>query len=479
MKTAGFRRQLPLLLGLMCSCFSLLVWSNSSAQELSEALPAVSVEGAEGEELRLLREELARLRSEFEAYKSAQEEKALEQELEALRQEAEQTAEQEPSQELKDKSFIFKGLGLQKLNPEISVVVDTLFTGRWIDSDEDPLGPTARDHFDANLRGLNVHFQTYLDPYTKLFAAFPVMPLKAVLGEAYITRFGVADGLSFMVGHFRQWFGELNRWHRPALDQTDFPLALRRIFGGGGLAQTGVSMEYHTGSAAASHAFFVQLTEGSNGALFEGNTRGYPSLLGRYLLYTDLSDSTYLELGLSGLVGFSDKWKVACAEGSTESACFTFEALPVAVYAAELHLLWEPTDEMRHHNFEWRNEAYLLDRSVLRPDTQETDHLYAWGFFSSVQGKLVRTLDLGLRFDGYQAAVKDYDVSGFGGHAVGGDFDAEFEWQLSPYLTWYQSPFVRARLQFDAIGSLELRDPEYAVSLQLIVAGGPHLHERY
>ena len=67
-----------------------------------------------------------------------------------------------------------------------------------------------------------------------------------------------------------------------------------------------------------------------------------------------------------------------------------------------------------------------------------------------------------------------------------GDFVQPFEVQNSsrwdiqavPYITWWQSPWVRVRLEYDYFMP-EAAGAEHRVYLQLTFAAGPHKHERY
>ena len=52
-------------------------------------------------------------------------------------------------------------------------------------------------------------------------------------------------------------------------------------------------------------------------------------------------------------------------------------------------------------------------------------------------------------------------------------------WQIGPYLTWQQSPFVKYRWEYNHRDMGGPTEPEDIVYLQLIFAAGPHKHERY
>ncbi len=217
--------------------------------------------------------------------------------LEDLRRDAE--IEAGKKEDKKEEKFVARGLGLQKLNPEISIVGDFLATL----SDKDKgAGKT-----DFLFRTLGLHFESYLDPYTRFKAAVPVVEGNCSLGEAYMTRYGFGKNLNLTLGKFRQQFGVVNRWHKHGLDQHDFPLALRRIFGDGGLNQSGLSMDWNLQSSGrVSHEICLQLTDGENGRVFGENSKNKASVLLRYRNYRDINDSTYFEFGLSSLIGWND-----------------------------------------------------------------------------------------------------------------------------------------------------------------------------
>ena len=232
-----------------------------------------------------------------------------ESELAALRRLAKEKA-QEAAEEMKKKEKGFQAgwLSLQDLNPEISVAGDMV--GRYQHQKDN------RRRSDFDFRVLDLHIESYLDPYSKFKAAIPVTEDWAKLGEAYMTRFGVTEGVNLTFGKFRQQFGVVNRWHKHALDQVDFPLALRKIFGEGGLNQTGVSADVALPPlGGGSQKLTLQVTEGDNDRLFGGNTHGTPSVLVHYKNFRDLSKDTYFEVGATGLFGWNDDWQVRTGGG--------------------------------------------------------------------------------------------------------------------------------------------------------------------
>ena len=265
--------------------------------------------------------------------------------LEDLRRAAELEAAKEGALEDAEKreAFDARGLSLQALNPEISITGDFIGLARHQDG--------SRKRSDFLFRGLGLHFESYLDPYTKFKAAVPVNENGAELGEAYMTRFGVLRGLNLTIGKFRQQFGVINRWHKHALDQVDFPLPLRMIFGDGGLNQTGLSLDWTLPKLhGASQELTFQLTRGQNPRLFGGNEHNTPSLLVHYKNFRDLSKDTYAEFGATGLIGWNDEWDVT--RGGVPGT--VYDSLSTRVFGLDFCMLWEPTDRMRYRNVEAR-----------------------------------------------------------------------------------------------------------------------------
>ncbi|MBN1765100.1 MAG: hypothetical protein JW860_07575 [Sedimentisphaerales bacterium] len=390
-------------------------------------------------------------------------------ELAALQELARAEAVKEkPSEDMiKDEIFEARGLSLQALNPEISVTGDILFSS----SQKSESNPSS----DFTFRTLGVHFESWLDPYTRFKAAVPVTEDETTLGEGYVTLYNLGEDLNVTIGKFRQQFGVVNRWHKHGLDQVDFPQALRRIFGDGGLNQTGISVDWLMPPAGEdSRELTFQVTDGSNDRLFGGNNRNRPSLLLHYKNYRDLSKDTYMEWGLTGLVGWNDEWDI---DGGIEQN----SSKTTTVLGADLTVLWEPTEKMRYRNIEWRSEAYWLIKKLLASDESGSDTVNAWGLYSYLQMKLSRTIEAGIRGDFYQPDTKDYAniSSDLSLSPLAVESDSPYLWQVSPYLTWWQSPFVKFRAEYDYSNSRGIENPEHIIWLQAIFSAGPHKHERY
>ena len=399
------------------------------------------------------------------------EEVKAEDEAASLRALAESMAGEKKEQKKPEETvYKFGGLSLQQLNPEISVSGD--FIGHYRHQDE------TRKRTDAEIRGLELNFQSYLDPFSRLKATTHIHDDGEVhLEEIYLTHFTALENATLDLGRFRQQFGVVNRWHEDALDQVQYPLALRRIFGDEGLNQTGASIEWTLPQwGQAYQGLTLQVTNSENDHLFGGDTLGNPSLLLHYKNYRDLSRDTYLEFGLTGLFGWNDEWDVL--KGGTLGN--EHDTLGTQVFGADLSVLWEPADQALYRNVEWRSEVYYLNQDILAPDNSGRDNLNAWGAYSYLQTKVARNLDVGIRADYYKPDSKDY-ANTQGAPIVPLAYSAKNpeRWQIGPYVTWWQSEWVKLRCEYDYAFGHGTEDTEHVLWLQAIFSAGPHKHERY
>lgn len=316
-------------------------------------------------EIKALKEEIGKLGRPA----VAPEEAKAEDELARLREVAESMAGEKKEKKTPEETvYKFGGLSLQQLNPEISVSGD--FVGHYRNQSG------TRQRTDARMRGLELNFQSYLDPFSRLKATTHIHDDGEVhMEELYFTRFSVLDNANLDIGRFRQQFGVVNRWHEDALDQVQYPLALQRIFGDEGLNQTGASIEWTLPQwGRACQGLTLQVTNTENERLFGGDTLGNPSLLFHYKNYRDLSRDTYFEFGTTGLFGWNDEWNV------NKGGWFDndHDTLGTQVFGADMSFVWEPADRALYRNVEWRSEIYLLNRGILAPDNSGRDELDSW-----------------------------------------------------------------------------------------------------
>jgi hypothetical protein len=357
---------------------------------------------------------------------------------------------------LKERVFQGGERALQALNPEVSIVGDMYLKGilgrREYASESDRTGFVFRT--------VGLHLQSDLDPFSYAKVAIGFTPEGVGLGEAYMT-WTLGRGFSLTAGKFRQELGVVNRWHIPGLDQVDYPLALREVLGPEGLNQIGLSLEWLMPRLwAHTNQLVLQVTNGQNDRLFAGKTFSVPAVLLRVKSYYDLTENTYFELGLTGMLGWNNKRGVKGDGTDLEDESWR----STWVYGADWTLMWEPVKQARYRNFVARGELYGAEKTVAEGTVR------ALGLYQYLQARLTQQWEVGARFDWslpFEAKRWSSDFNTFG---------------VQPYLSWWQSPWVRLRLLYawtTGYRSPQGPDDDHRVLLQATFAAGPHKHERY
>ncbi len=383
-------------------------------------------------QLEALQQQMNELRDQLAALRGQQEAQKQQQQIEALREAARAqaaTASVAPHEETQ--TFSSRTRMQPELNPEITVVGDMLAFAR----------SEGRDGFSVGEWELDA--QSYLDPYS-----FMHLTLSAAEGdgasveEGYIKWLGLPGHLTLTVGRKRQQFGILNRWHPHALDQVELPLAIQRAFGEEGLIGTGVSVDWLMPRLwASTNELTVEVTNADNEAAFAGSDWQHPAFLARLKSYWDLTTDSYFELGLNALHGPADP------DGH----------LGHDLFAADLTYSWAPTAQATYRGVILR--GMLLDSRRELPDGSRQQ---AWGGYAYGQVRLGERWFTGVRYDRAEEGLGD-------GEAV---------WGLSPYLTWWQSEFVRLRAEAN-LRHYQLSGWDRELLLQITLAAGPHRHDSY
>ncbi len=379
-----------------------------------------------------LNRQLAAMQKQLDALLAQQETHAEQSELDHLRQAAAaEAASQAPAEEVDTGTEFISGTRMQpELNPEISVNGDIFFVA----------GDNLKNQLQA--RHFELDFQSYLDPFTRMHVVFGYEGGHSEWGyseddhdegehdegheegghedehsgfdleEGYLQWLNLPGNTSLTVGKKRQQFGILNRWHMHALPQTDYPWVIQESFGGHGLSGTGISVEWLMPALwADANELIVEVMDGNNEVAFAGSDWTKPSYLVFLKNYWDLSANTYFEADVTGLFGSTDP---------AGDLAHDFVALDL-VYD------WYPLGRELYRGFEARG---MLVRSWL--DLEDGSSLDTWGSYLYAQYKFARGWIAGVRWDW----VEDQRQAGH-----------EF-WGLSPYLTFWQSEFVRLRGQY-------------------------------
>jgi hypothetical protein len=242
--------------------------------------------------------------------------------------------------------------------------------------------------------------------------------------------------IRFDIGKFRQQFGELNRWHLHALPETEYPLALRRYLGDDGLAGTGISL-YRAFGGLGTHELTAQVTRSASDAeLFGGG--GRPTYLVHLLNFWQLTPSTYLQLGGTGLYGSSPD-----------------SALRTKVGGLEFRLTWRPPARALYRNLTLRGELYALRREMAGAGRTHV------GWYLDGTYRLDQRWILGMHYDYVEAPDT-----------------GRITRQIIPSLTLWESEWVELRGQYTWAKTTGLT-AQGQFALQAVWAIGPHKHETY
>lgn len=348
---------------------------------------------------------------------------------------------------------------LSVLNPEISVTGDVV--GNWAR----PADGSSDGGFTP--REFEFSFQAALDPYTrtKIFVTneqeFEIAGLEEALEgsrpdfleggeeehegfaieEGYLYWVGLPGGLGAKLGKFRQEIGNYNRWHTHALLEVDRPLAAMHFLGEDGLIQTGASLSLPSVTAAAgTHDLTFEVARGTNGTLFDGG--GDLSWLGRLNSFWDLGPSAFLQVGSTAVYGRNDE----VAEGL---------GLDARLLALDALFRWQPGGSSQQRDLRLAAGWYLAEKDYGALE------LSGHGGYLQANHRLDRRWVAGARADW---------LDGFG--------DGPRRFQIAPHVTWWQSEWVRLRLQYSYLEAAG-RDPDHTLLLQAVWAMGPHKHETY
>lgn len=418
-----------------------------------------------------LRAELAALRGEM----AAADETRQEDELEALLAEANDLTSEELQREQEAaeqrETFVGGERALQALNPEISFLGDISLD--WTDG-------STKDGFLA--RGLELAFQSTLDPYTRFKAVLAghqeafelehhhedeaeaaeghehVGEISVGIEEAYMEWVALPLNTRLRVGKFRQQYGTLNRWHPHSLPSVETPFALQNVFGHEGLAGIGVGLDWQIPRLwATSNGLTVEITNGDNPAAFAGAHWSDPAILLRHTGFFELGPDAYLDLGLNWVRG---------KNGETNRSVTTVSGLDFAY-------VWEPVNRSKYRNLELRGEYLHTNFETSDLSSISSDSVYAY-----LSSRISRRWVAGIRYDDAELPWDRFELYHPGGFREG---LRETAWTM--YLTFWQSEFVRLRLQYQRASRNFTfprgGDGDDKLWLQMTFAAGPHKHESY
>ncbi|MFQ6103012.1 MAG: hypothetical protein ACE5OP_01825 [Candidatus Glassbacteria bacterium] len=339
---------------------------------------------------------------------------------------------------------------LRELNPEISILGDLigiLSLGSSVEDQGYEVEGNGSGHEHAGLddgfelQEVELSLQAPLDPYSLAKFFVSIHDGKVEMEEAYAEWTNLPGRMQLKLGRFNNAFGTLNRWHEHAFPTNKIPLAIRNIFGEEGLVGIGGSLVFLLPSLWAHYnELALEVVNGDNERAFSGE--GFEKPVGLFHLknYYDLSAATYLEIGLSGAIGEN-------APGLDDET---------VIEGLDLSIGWAPPQRARYRSLELRAEAFFEQRDT------PAGRLDTFSFLSFVDLKFARRWTGGIQFDYVQDALHKEEVA----------------YELVPFLTFWQSEFVRLRFQYRALR--ESTDGwDHSLIFQSTWALGPHKHEKY
>jgi hypothetical protein len=292
---------------------------------------------------------------------------------------------------------------------------------------------------DLQLAEVEVSFQAALDPYsaTKIFLTWGADEIG--VEEAYIYWTGLPGKVRADAGKYRMAVGDLNRWHRHALPETNYPLVYQAFLGEDGLSGVGASLYtmLPISIAKGTSEVFLQGAAIESEPLNDGGHQ--PAVLGRLQNFWQLSRSTYMQLGFTG---------IGAQNGAVD--------LTSNLLGVDFRFTVRPPEAGTRKDITFRTEGYRLQRLGLEPTTTR------YGMYSDLTWRFSKRWVVGGRYDYVEAPFGPEDNA----------------WRATAVATWWQSEFVYLRLQafrnhLDSTGSLD------NLTLQIVWAMGPHKHETY
>ncbi len=360
----------------------------------------------------------------------------------------------DPTEE-EDQEFEGRQRALQALNPEISVNADVF---GQIDGES----PDKENFFP---REFELSFQAALDPFSRAklfigrhFVGGEIVPFDDLaqgeeegghghgdsfgVEEGYLQWVGLPGGVGLKVGKFYQQFGNLNRWHSHALPFQSRPLSHLVFIGEEPLSQSGASLYWLAPTeGAGTYEATLEVTSSGNETLFGDSRR--PSYLAHLNAFWDLSTATYFELGVSAITGTHET-----EEGTADRW----------LYGLEGAFSWRPPARALYRELSLRGGLMIMDGGSTVGDSSRER---ATGWWTWGELRFARQWTAGARYEWVQNPEED----------------SETAWLFAPVLTWWQSEWVRLRLEHDVLGRPDART--WKLLLQVTFAMGPHKHETY
>ena len=319
-----------------------------------------------------VRQEIAALRSEYE-----QRIAALEQKLADLTALQEMQAEAQPAPLPPPPPTTATTAATQTanyFNPAISLV------GNFLAAAGDNRGGELQN---ASLRESELGLQAVVDPYARadLYLSFGEEGVE--VEEGYVTLTSLPAQFLARVGRMRAHFGKVNTLHLHTLPWADDPLPVVNLLGDEGWIGTGVSVARLIPLGNTFSELTLDVLRADSPGLFAADSLGDLAWNAHYRVFSDLTDSSNLDLGLSYAVGPNG------VEPNTDTQ----------LQGLDVTYRWKPLQQGLYRGLILRGELYQSQR--------ETDRLRedAVGWYLSGEYQLAKRWWLGGRYEASERAA--------------------------------------------------------------------------
>jgi hypothetical protein len=261
-------------------------------------------------------------------------------------------------------------------NPDMAVIGD--FLGAMGKNNVNP-DPSLQMHESE------ASFQAIIDPYARgdFFISFGEEGVE--LEEGFITFTSLPGGLLAKAGKLRSAFGKVNGQHNHVLPWTDRPLVINNLAGGeDGNGGAGLSLARLIPAGSLFLEATGQLFRGDSGELFHASERGDLAYVGHLRAYSDLGESSNIDLGVS----YSRGHNASGIVGDVDLGRFT-----TSLVGFDATYRWRPLRRAIYHSFIGRTE-WIKSRREQWLGPQD-----ATGWFASGDYQFARRWFVGGRYD--------------------------------------------------------------------------------
>lgn len=298
------------------------------------------------------------------------------------------------------------------LNPDIGMIGNFLSATGESRGGSSSIAPTPF----MTLQESEASFQAIVDPFARADFFLAIGEEGIEVEEGFVTFPTIPGGLLVKVGKMRANFGRLNAFHNHTLPWTDRPLVMYNLLGGAtddpdtGIKDAGVSVSRLIPAGRLFMEATAEVFRGDSGTLFQATRRQDFSIIGRLRGYSDLTESTNVEIGASYARGHNDL-------GSD---------LTTHLYGTDVTFRWKPLSRAIYRSFVARSELIWSGREV------NAGRVTAFGTFLSGDYQFARRWFAGGRFD-WSERARELDVR---------------DRSTSAVLTFWPSEFSQVRGQY-------------------------------